>query len=173
MSAAVSGPLAGKVALVPGGGSGIGRATVVTLREAGALVAWTDIAEAPPPEDPGQRMIRADATQESDAARAVEEALSAFGRLDIAIHNVGNFGAGDRWDTPLEETAIEAWDATVRQCLTTTMLGMKYAIPALRHSGGGVIVNVTSLAGIRVTRLSSPAYAAAKAGVVHLSEHRR
>ncbi|NLR72775.1 SDR family oxidoreductase [Novosphingobium sp. ERN07] len=171
MTVQKSGPLAGKVALVTGGGNGIGRATVMALRNHGAKVAWTDILDSAPPGDSGQFAIRADATLEPDAARTVEETLSTFGRLDIAVHNVGNFGAGDRWDAPLEDTALEAWNATVCQCLTSCMLGMKYAIPALRRSGGGAIVNIASLAGIRVTRFASPAYAAAKAGVVHLSQH--
>ena len=165
-------PLAGKVALVTGGGNGIGRATVIALREAGAQVAWTDIVASDRPEaDPDQHFIRADATSEPDAARTVAETLAAFGRLDIAVNNVGNFGEGDRWDTGLEDTPLDAWEATVRQCLTSCLLGMKHAIPALRASGGGAIVNVASLAGIRVTRFASPAYAAAKAAVVHLSEH--
>lgn len=159
--------LQGKVALVSGGGNGIGRATVAALLEAGARVAFTDIV---PAQIDGALFIQADATSEVDAARTVAETLAAYGRLDIVVNNVGNFGQGDRWDIPLSETSLEAWDATVRQCLTTTMLGMKHAIPALLASGGGAIVNIASLAGIRVTAYASPAYTAAKAGVVHLSE---
>lgn len=160
---------ASRVALVSGGGSGIGRATVAALCATGVRVAWTDIVVPDQPEPDGTLFIHADATREEDAARAVADTLAAFGQLDIMVNNVGNFGAGDRWDVPLAETPLDAWDATVRQCLTTTMLGMKHAIPALLK-GGGVIVNVASLAGIRVTPYASPAYTAAKAGVVHLSE---
>jgi len=159
--------LEGQVALVSGGGSGIGRATVAALIAAGARVAFTDIV---PSQAESALFIQADATREADAARAVKEAVAAFGRLDIVVNNVGNFGAGDHWDVPLAETPLEAWEATVRQCLTSTMLGMKHAIPALSAQGGGAIVNVASLAGIRVTPYASPAYTAAKAGAVHLSE---
>jgi NAD(P)-dependent dehydrogenase (short-subunit alcohol dehydrogenase family) len=159
--------LAGKAALVSGGGSGIGRATVDALIAAGAQVAFTDIV---PSAHDGALFIQADATREEDAARAVADTRAAFGRLDVMVNNVGNFGAGDRWDTPLADTPLDAWDATVRQCLTSAMLGMKHAIPALLAAGGGAIVNIASLAGIRVTPYASPAYTAAKAGVVHLSK---
>ncbi len=159
--------LQGQVALVSGGGSGIGRATVAALLAAGARVAFTDIA---PSQIEGALFIQADATNETDAARTVAETISAYGQLDIVVNNVGNFGKGDRADIRFSEIALEAWDATVRQCLTTTMLGMKHAIPALIASGGGAIVNIASLAAIRVTPYASPAYTAAKAGVVHLSE---
>jgi len=162
--------LGGKVALVTGGGSGIGRATVAALRAAGAAVAFTDIAEPAGAMAEGALFIRSDATVEADAAQAVETTVQRFGRLDIVVNNVGNFGAGDRSDVPISETPLEAWEATVRQCLTTCMLGTKYAVRAMLRAGGGCIVNVASLAGIRVTRYASPAYTAAKAGVVHLSE---
>lgn len=163
----MSGALTGQVALVTGGGSGIGKAAVAALLAEGAMVAFTDIAGAAGGD---AHFIRADATLEADAARAVAEVEAHFGRLDIVINNVGNFGEGDSIDVPFSETPLEAWDATVRQCLTTCMLGMKHAIPALLRQGGGTIVNIASLAGIRVTRYASPAYTAAKAGVVHLSE---
>ena len=167
----MNGVLAGKVALVTGGRSGIGKAAVSALLAEGARVAFTDIAEAPVLQPQGTLFIRADATLEADAARTVSEVEAWLGRLDIVVNNVGNFGAGDTIETPFEETPLEAWDATVRQCLTTCMLGMKHAFPALRRQGGGTIVNIASLAGIRVTRFASPAYTAAKAAVVHLSEH--
>jgi len=166
----VSGALTGKAALVTGGGSGIGRAAVAALLAEGAMVAFTDIAEPAGERNGDAHFIRADATLEADAARTVSEVEARFGRLDIAVNNVGNFGEGDTIDVPFSETSLEAWDATVRQCLTTCMLGMKHAIPALLRQGGGAIVNIASLAGIRVTRYASPAYTAAKAGVVHLSE---
>ena len=153
--------LQGQVALVSGGGSGIGRATVAALMSAGARVAFTDIA---PSQIDGALFVKADATCEADAVRTVAEVLAAYGRLDIVVNNVGNFGQGDHWDVPLAETPLGAWDATLHQCLTTTMLGMKHAIPALLASGGGAIVNIASLAGIRVTPYASPAYTAAKAG---------
>lgn len=165
----MSSDLQGKVALVTGGGRGIGAAIVQRLCDQGVHVAFTDLAQSDS-EPNGSFFIRADATVESDAAAALADVEMRFGRLDILVNNVGNFGAGDRLDVPLESTPLDAWDATMKQCLTSCMLGMKYAIPALRRAGGGAIVNIASLAGIRVTRFASPAYTAAKAAVVHLSE---
>lgn len=166
---------AGHVALVTGGASGIGEAIVRRLVADGAQVLFTDIDEVAgeqmADEMPGvTRFLRADATVERDAEQSVAAALAAFGRLDIAINNVGNFGAGDAAGIGLEDVVLDAWDNTLRQCLTSCMLGMKYALPPMLAAGSGSIVNVASLAGIRVTRFASYAYHAAKAGVVHLSE---
>lgn len=171
----MSGNVQGCVALVTGGASGIGQAIVNSLVEGGAHVLLTDIDE-----NAGQymvsqsqgtmRFLRADATAESDARHSIEYALEHFGRLDILVNNVGNFGAGDATGIGLEDVETDAWDNTLRQCLTSCMLGMKYALPTMLEQGSGSIVNIASLAGIRVTRYASYAYHAAKAGVVHLSE---
>lgn len=165
----------GRVALVTGGASGIGEAVVRRLAADGARVLFTDIDETA-----GRRVaeraretirfLRADATDAADAERSVAAALATFGRLDIAINNVGNFGAGDAVGVGIEDTPLAAWDNTLRQCLTSCMLGMKYALPPMLAAGSGSIVNIASLAGIRVTPYASYAYHAAKAGVVHLSE---
>ncbi|HMO74642.1 MAG TPA: SDR family oxidoreductase, partial [Sphingopyxis sp.] len=169
------GSFTGRVALVTGGASGIGEAIVRRLAAEGASVLFTDIDEAAggrvaEAEPDAIRFLHADATSEADAENSVAETLAAFGRLDIAVNNVGNFGAGDAVGVGLEDTPVEAWDNTLRQCLTSCMLGMKYALPPMLAAGSGSIVNIASLAGIRVTRYASYAYHAAKAGVVHLSE---
>ncbi|WP_260583656.1 SDR family NAD(P)-dependent oxidoreductase [Sphingopyxis sp. PET50] len=170
-----AGTFSGQVALVTGGASGIGEAIVRRLAADGARVLFTDIDEAAGERVAGAapettRFLHADATSEADAERSVATALAVLGRLDIAVNNVGNFGAGDTAGAGLEDTAVEAWDNTLRQCLTSCMLGMKYALPPMLAAGSGSIVNIASLAGIRVTRYASYAYHAAKAGVVHLSE---
>jgi len=159
----------GRTVLITGGGAGIGAQTVRTFHAAGATVYFTARRD-PTEELPADaRLIIADATKEEDAFAAVATALSHNGRLDIAINNVGNLGEGDVWDRPLHETPLEVWDSTMRQSLSTCMLAMKAALPPMIARSSGVIVNVASLAGMRVARFASPAYSAAKAGVIHLS----
>jgi NAD(P)-dependent dehydrogenase (short-subunit alcohol dehydrogenase family) len=168
-------PFRNRVTLVTGGASGIGQAIVRRLIADGARTVFTDIDETAGGRMEAEaggaaRFLRADATVEADAERSIAETLAAFGRLDVAVHNVGNFGTGDAAGTGLEAMDVQAWDNTLRQCLTSCMLGMKYALPPMLAAGSGSIVNIASLAGIRVTRYASYAYHAAKAGVVHLSE---
>jgi NAD(P)-dependent dehydrogenase (short-subunit alcohol dehydrogenase family) len=159
----------GRVVLVTGGGAGIGAAAVRTFHAAGATVYFT--ARRDPTEDvpADARLIIADAAKEEDAFAAVAKALTHNGRLDVAINNVGNLGDGDRWDRPLHETPLDIWDNTMRQSLSTSMLAMKAALPPMMAQSSGAIVNVSALAGMRVTRFASPAYSAAKAGLIHLT----
>src|SRR3546814_337953 len=102
--------------------------------------------------------------------RRMAGAVAAVVGRDVEVHNVGEFGTGEAAGTGLEAMDVQSWDNTLRQCLTSCMLGMKYALPPMLAAGSGSIVNIASLAGIRVTRYASYAYHAAKAGVVHLSE---
>jgi NAD(P)-dependent dehydrogenase (short-subunit alcohol dehydrogenase family) len=161
--------LSGRAALVSGGATGIGAAIVARLAEAGASVLYTDISEPQAEPTDGVRFLRADATTEAGAEASVAAALAAFGRLDIAVNNVGNFGVGDSHEIPLHETDLAVWDGTVRQCLTSCMLGMKHALRPMVAAGSGAIVNISALAGIRVTPYASPAYTAAKAAIAHLT----
>jgi NAD(P)-dependent dehydrogenase (short-subunit alcohol dehydrogenase family) len=159
----------GRVVLVTGGSAGIGAATVRRFHAAGATVYFTARREPTEKLPTDARLIIADATKEIDAEAAVAKALAHNGRLDIAVNNVGNFGEGDAWDRPLHETSLDAWDSTIRQSLSTCMLGMKAALPPMLTQSSGSIVNIASLAGMRVARFASPAYSAAKAGVIHLT----
>ena len=170
---------AGKIALVSGGASGIGRATVAGLVAEGGKVVFTDIAE-----EAGRLFedeLRgaghdaffrpSDATNEASVEADVAFAVERFGRLDVGINNIGNLGRGDRPDMAVHDCDLAAWKATVDVCLTSCFLGMKYQILQMLKQGGGAIANTAALAGIRVATGASPGYAAAKAGVVHLSEH--
>ncbi len=168
-----------KIVLITAGASGIGEATVRGFAAEGAKVIIADINE-----DAGNavadeltkagcivRFCKSDATREADAEALVNYAVAEFGRLDIAINNVGNLGAGQSpWDK-LHETSLDAWKSTVDLNLTSCFLGMKHQILQMLRQGGGVIANTASMAAMRVSQDAPASYAAAKAGVIHLSEH--
>ena len=169
----------GKVALVTGGASGIGRATVEGLAREGAKVAFTDMTS-----EAGETLerelraqgsdamfVRSDATREDDVAALVERIVARWGRLDVGINNVGNMGKADVLGVRVHDSTLEAFDSTLEVSLKTNFLGMKYEIAQMLKQGGGVIANTTSLAGVRITPYSSPGYVAAKAGVVHLTRY--
>lgn len=172
---------AGKTALVSGGATGIGEAIVRKLAAAGALVVFSDLNEAAGEAlerelQGGGAQIRfmvSDATDEPQVEALVANALSVGGALDMAINNVGGIAkrAGDHGKIRLHQTSLEAWRATVDLNLTSCFLGMKHQIPVMVAAGGGAIVNLTSLAGMRYSDGASPAYAAAKAGVIHLTRY--
>ena len=169
----------GKVALVTGGASGIGKATVEGLAREGAKVAFTDIAteagqalEAELTRQGSEAMfVRSDATREADVRALVDKIVARWGRLDVGINNVGNMGAADKLGVRIHDSTLEAFDSTLDVSLKTNFLCMKYELAQMLKQGGGVIANTTSLAGIRITAHSSPGYVAAKAGVVHLTRY--
>jgi len=171
----------GKTALVSGGATGIGEATVRKLVTAGAAVVFSDLNEAAGAALERElqgggadvRFVVSDATDEPQVAALVANAVSLSGRLDVAINNVGGIArhAGDHSKIRLAETSLEAWRATVDLNLTSCFLGMKHQIPAMVATSGGAIVNLTSLAGMNYSDSASPAYAAAKAAVIHLTRY--
>lgn len=112
------------------------------------------------------RFLRTDATEEADVGALVEAACAAHGPLRHAFNNVGLSRHG------LLETMTRAdWDWTLGVSLTSTFLAMKHEIPVLRAGGGGTIVNTASMSGKIFTAAASPAYSAAKAGVIQLSHY--
>ena len=169
----------GKVALVTGGASGIGKATVEGLVREGAKVAFTDITS-----DAGQAFeselrargcdvmfVRSDATHEDDVAALIEQIVSRYGCLDVGINIVGNMGSADKLGPMLHESTLDGWEGTLAVSLTSAFLSMKHELKQMMKQGGGVIANTSSLAGMRVTLNSSPGYVAAKSGLIHLSEY--
>lgn len=169
--------LAGKVAIVTGGASGMGRATVMRFLADGAKVVVADLNEKNGAETlavagaqghaDSIAFARCDVAQEADVAATVAEAWKRFGRLDIAYLNAGVGGAFG----PIAETSVEDWDYTFAVLTRSVFLGMKHASSAIRkHGDGGVILVTASIAGL-VGGGGSHAYSAAKAAVISLIEN--
>lgn len=165
--------LENKVAIITGGGSGIGEATAKLFAEEKAKVVVSDIDEkngkrvvSEIREKGGEAIfIKADASDPEDNERLVNETLKEFGKLHIAVNNAGIGG-------PLSLTAdypIDGWNKVINLNLNGVFYGMKYQIPAMLKSGGGSVVNIASILG-SVGTAQSPAYVAAKHGVVGLTK---
>jgi NAD(P)-dependent dehydrogenase (short-subunit alcohol dehydrogenase family) len=169
----------GKVALVTGGASGIGRATVQGLVREGATVVFTDITSAAgaayeselQAQGGNVMFVRSDATCEPDVEALMSQIVARYGRLDVGINIVGNMGSADRLGPMLHESTLEGWEGTMAVSLTSAFLSMKHELKQMMSQGSGVIANTSSLAGLRVTLHSTPGYVAAKSGLVHLSEY--
>lgn len=160
--------LEGRVALVTGAASGIGRATALRLASEGAAVAVTDIQD-----EAGATAVeeikaaggkaayfRLDVTNESEWDEVVAATVSEFGGVDILVNNAG---IGDMY--PLEETDLDLYERTVAITGTSVFLGMKAAAAALKASGHGSVVNISSIFGASGGFGTSPAYHFAKGGV--------
>lgn len=170
--------LDGRVAIVTGGASGIGRATCEALGRAGASVVVADLngdgAEAVA-EGLRERQIEAigvaaDVGDESSIAAMVDAAVTRFGGLDLLHNNAADSDpALMSRDLAVAEMDAEVWDRTMRVNLRGPMLGCKHAIPHMIARGGGAIVNTSSASGL-TGDFSRSAYAASKAGLRSLTE---
>ncbi len=164
--------LEGKVALVTGASSGIGRATALAFAREGAKVVVADVQVEGGHET--ERMIKeagAEAifvkTDVSDAAeveRLINRAIGTFGRLDCAHNNAGIEGI----TAPTADCTEENWDRIININLKGVWLCMKYEIPQMPKQGSGAIVNTASVAGL-VGFQGSPAYCASKGGIIQLT----
>ena len=162
--------LQGKVALVTGAGSGIGKASALLLAKHGAHVACLSRSEDEIQavcdtitQDGGEALAMvADVSLPDDLARAVEATVGRWGRLDILVANAGINGV---W-APLEELKVEEWEQTLKINLTGTFLTVKAALPHLKRRGGSVIITA-SVNGTRMfSNTGASAYATSKAGQV-------
>ncbi|MFT4520312.1 MAG: NAD(P)-dependent dehydrogenase (short-subunit alcohol dehydrogenase family) [Halioglobus sp.] len=164
--------LQGKVGLVTGGGDGIGRATSLMFAADGAKVAVADVRMEAAEETValitamgGEAIaIEADVSCETDVKAMVEATVAAFGRLDCACNNAAG-GGGFR---PIQEVKEKHWDHCHNITLKGVWLCLKYEIPAMLECGGGAIVNIASLSGVRGEALQAP-YSSAKGGVIALT----
>ena len=166
------GQLSGKVAVITGAASGMGRAASLLFAREGANVVLADLnvaggeATAAEASQSGQRCVfqRTDVSAEADIEALVARAVAEFGRLDVMFNNAGIGGAIG----PLEFVTAEDWDRTQSVCLRGVFLGIKHAIAPMRAAGGGSIISTASIAGIDGYP-GLHAYCAAKAGVVNLT----
>lgn len=167
--------LTGKVAMVAGAGSvgpgwSNGRATAVLLARQGAVICALDRDPASLAEtrslieaEGGRCVARpCDMTSADDVASAVQACLGAFGRIDILVNNVGGSAPGD----PVSMTEA-VWDAQMDHNLKTAFLGCKYVLPVMVEQRAGAIVNLSSVAGLRMgSERVHVAYSASKAGIL-------
>jgi NAD(P)-dependent dehydrogenase (short-subunit alcohol dehydrogenase family) len=162
-----------KVAIVTGGGMGIGRAIAETFAREGACVVVADLNE-----DAGRAsveaiqsnageasFVRTDVSQVKEARRMVDTALEKYGRLDILVNNAGLYARGD-----VVSTSLETWNRLLSVNLTGVFLCCQAAIPALRQAGGGAIVNISSSVGWQYAAPGIAAYTASKFGVTGLTK---
>jgi NAD(P)-dependent dehydrogenase (short-subunit alcohol dehydrogenase family) len=166
--------LEGRVALVTGGASGIGKAIVERLASEGAAVMVTDIddtkgtelAERLVGEGRGAEYAHLDVTSEEEWQASVAATVDRLGALDVLVNNAG---MGDL--APIEETSLEDWERTIAIDQTGVFLGMKTAAAALAASGRGSVVNISSIFGTSGGFGTSPAYHAAKGAVRTLTKN--
>ncbi len=169
-----------RVAIVTGGSSGIGRGICLEFAREGANVVVADIQEQPKRgkyheqdvvtttveevEKLGSQglFVQTDVGEEAGIRRMVEAAVSQFGRLDILVNNAGIFVAGNT-----QTISVENWDRIMNINLKAHFLSARFAVPHLRQSPAGRIINIASVHAFAGG--SGPAYAPAKAGVVNLT----
>lgn len=164
--------LDGKVAVITGAATGIGRATAELFAAEGCAVVIGDINDGAAREAVDEitarggraEYVRADVTSLAEVEALVRCAVSSFGRLDIYFHNAGTAGPG-----LLDSTTEEAYDLSMAINLKAGYFGAKYAVPELRKAGGGNLLFTSSTSGVHPSPAGSPSYSVAKAGLVMLT----
>jgi NAD(P)-dependent dehydrogenase (short-subunit alcohol dehydrogenase family) len=163
------GRLEGKVAVITGGASGIGRETAKRFAEEGARVCVADLADEPGKESAAEidgLYIHADVTNPDDVQGMYREASERFGGLDVLFNNAG-ISPPD--DDSILETEFEAWQRVQDVNLKSVFLCCKYGIPYLLERGGGSIINTASFVAVMGAAASQISYTASKGGVLAMS----
>jgi NAD(P)-dependent dehydrogenase (short-subunit alcohol dehydrogenase family) len=159
----------GRVAVVTGGGSGIGLASARRLASEGARVVIADVddttGKAAADEINGE-FVSADVTIESDVEALFQGAVDRFGRLDVAFNNAG---ISPPEDDSILTTGIEAWHRVQQVNLTSVYLCCRYAIPHMQRAGKGSIINTASFVAVMGAATSQISYTASKGGVLAMS----
>ncbi|MBU8905642.1 SDR family NAD(P)-dependent oxidoreductase [Desertibacillus haloalkaliphilus] len=164
----------GKVAVVTGGGSGIGCATSLRLAEEGAAVVVADLneeaaantAEVIKEAGGDATFVKTDVTNPDDVQQLISTATQTYKGLDILFNNAGI----SNQELKLTELSLEEWDQVINVNLKGVYLGMKYAIPEMEKQNGGSIINTSSVLGFKGKKYQAP-YNASKAGVVTLTQN--
>lgn len=164
------GLLDGKVAVITGAGSGMGRASTEVFVREGARVLAVDISgrEQETAAALGEAVVpfRCDVTKEADVEAAFTRAVEVFGRVD-AVCNVAGIGGA----MPLAEVTMEEYDRIMDVDLRGVLLGTKHGIRTMLRTGGGAIVNWSSIGGLNGSEMPTSVYSAAKAGVILFTKH--
>jgi NAD(P)-dependent dehydrogenase (short-subunit alcohol dehydrogenase family) len=162
------GLLDGKVAVITGAGSGMAKASTKVFVREGARVVAADIsgAEKDTAAEVGEGVlpVRCDVTKEAEVAAMFDAAVREFGRVD-AVLNVAGIGES----TPLTNVTMEQYDKVMDVDLRGVLLGMKYGIRAMLDTGGGAIINWSSVGGLNAA-LATAVYSGAKAGVIAMTK---
>jgi len=160
--------LNGKVAVITGAGSGMGKASTKVFAREGAKVVAADLsgAEKRTAAEVGGGVVpvHCDVTREADVAALFETAVAEFGRVD-AVLNVAGIGES----TPITDVTMEQYDKVMDVDVRGVLLGMKYGIRAMLATGGGAIINWSSVGGLNAA-LATSVYSAAKAGVIAITK---
>jgi NAD(P)-dependent dehydrogenase (short-subunit alcohol dehydrogenase family) len=165
--------LQGKVALVTGGTSGIGRATAIAFAAAGAKVVFSGRREAERETTSAMirelgaecLFVRSDVSSETEVKALIEKTVATYGRLDFAFNNAG-FGTVPK---PLHEQSVADFDSMMAMTLRGVFLCMKYEIQQMLTQGAGVIINNSSLSGLIAASPGTGPYTASKHGVMGLT----
>jgi NAD(P)-dependent dehydrogenase (short-subunit alcohol dehydrogenase family) len=170
----MNGRFTSKVVLVTGGTSGLGRDAALAFAREGAKVVLTgrrveageEVISEIRKEGGEAIFIRADVSQAPDVQASIQACVNTYGGLDCALNNAGIDGT---LMVPMADYKKEVWDQVVTTNLTGTFLSMKYEIPEMLKCGGGSIVNMSAMAGLRSGRRTGAAYNATKHGIIGLT----